>query len=116
MTLIIPDAVTILNGQSVSNSVPLDYREWLGFVMPSGWTAAGITFQASIDNGATWVDAYDENGSEITFTVGASRYVLFSQPVKFFGSKLVRLRSGTSGTPVNQGADRVIRILLEIRA
>jgi hypothetical protein len=116
MTLIVADAVTIANGAALSSSVDLDYRDWFGFVMPNAWTAAGITVQGSIDGGTTWIDLFDENGSEVTFTVAINRYVLFSQPVRMFGIKLLRLRSGTSGTPVNQGALRTIQLLIEPRA
>lgn len=111
MTTINYETVTIANGQSLSGALNIASRNFFGVIMPASWTAASLTFQGSFD-GTTFYDLYDENGIEVSFTVSASRYVIISTPAKFLGLKKLKIRSGTSGTPVNQGADRVIGVIV----
>jgi hypothetical protein len=101
----------IAGGQSVSGAVSLGGLRLFGLVMPSAWTAAGVTFQMSPDGGATWNNVYDVNGNEITVTAGTSRFIALD-PANFAAVPMLKLRSGTSGTPVNQGADRTIQLVL----
>ena len=63
-----------------------------------------LTFQTSEDD-ATYRDLYDDAGNEYTVTAAASRAIVVN-PVDFYSCKFVKVRSGTSGTPVNQGASR----------
>lgn len=103
--------VTIANGQSLSGGVSLGGLRLFGVVMPSGWTAANLTFQASVDGGASWVNLYDANGSEVTVTAGTSRFIAL-EPALFASLTHLQLRSGTSATPVAQGADRSLSLVL----
>lgn len=102
---------SILNGQSLSGAISLGGVRLFGLVMPAAWTAAVVTFQASFDNGATWVSMYDASGNELSVTVGASRYVALD-PVYFAAVPMIRLRSGTAAAPVNQGQDSPISLVL----
>jgi hypothetical protein len=78
--------------------------------MPAAWTAATLTFQVSYD-GTTFVDLYDDTGTEIQWQAAASRFIVPSAPSQFFGIQALKVRSGTTGTPVNQGADRAIQVV-----
>ncbi len=102
---------TISNGQSLSAAVSLGGLRLFGIVMPSAWTAAGLTFQMSHDGGATWVNMYDANGNELTVTAGMSRYIALD-PANFAAVHMLKVRSGTTGTPVNQGQDATMQLIL----
>lgn len=81
-----------------------------GILMPASWTAASLSFQASIDS-ANWFDVYDRFGVEIVIPAAASR-VITVEPTLFIGFRYIKVRSGTTGTPVNQGADRTITLIV----
>jgi hypothetical protein len=102
---------TIANGQALSGALNLGGLRLFGIVMPAAWTAANLTFQMSYDGGTTWVDVYDTTGSEVTTTAAVSRY-LAVDPALFASLALIKIRSGTTGTPVNQGGDRVLQLVL----
>lgn len=101
--------VTIANGASVSAFVDLEAQTLVGIHMPAAWTAAGLTFQVSED-GVTYDDLYDAAGSEKTVSVAASRYI-YTIPSDWVGIRFIKVRSGTAGTPVNQGAARTIQLV-----
>jgi len=100
--------VTISNGTSLSEAENLRGYVPYGIEMPSVWTAADLTFQVSTD-GTNWLNLYDDTG-EYTLSAAASRAIGFPGANVFTGFQYIKVRSGTSGTPVNQIADRVIRI------
>lgn len=104
-----PDAV-ITNGQSLSAAIDLKEGELIAFSMPASWTAANLTLQSSKDGGETWQNVYDKSGTEITITVAADRYVVLDSTLTDLlrGVRNLKIRSGTSGAPVNQGAERTI--------
>lgn len=102
--------VTITNGTALSPAVPLGRGTLIGILIPAAWTAANITFQASADD-ASFADVYDASGAELTLTVGgAARYITLDQKL-FMGFANLKIRSGTTGTPVNQGADRILTLV-----
>jgi hypothetical protein len=107
---------TIANGASLSDSVFVDGR-LSGIITPAAWTAAAITFQASVD-GSSFFDVYDDaletTAVERTIAsgnVGTSRFLALSL-VDWTAVTYVKVRSGTTGTPVNQGAQRVLTLVL----
>lgn len=102
---------TIANGQSLSDAIDLGERRAVRIVMPAGWTAAALTFQSSYD-GTTFNDLYDESGNEVSYTVAAGRSVRL--PVgDWLGVRYLKIRSGSSGTPVNQGAARSLVVVAQ---
>lgn len=115
---------TIANGASLSGAIDMNRirssAEGMGghgihlaaIQMPSAWTAANITFQGSVD-GSTYYDLYDQYGTEILVTAAASRVILLDLSM-FAGINFVKLRSGTTGTAVNQAADRAIVLGLRV--
>jgi len=100
---------TILSGASLSSAVDTLGLVPVAIIMPAAWTAANITLQASYD-GSTYYDVYDLYGTEVLITASTSRYIIL-EPDVFYAVRMVKLRSGTTGTPVNQGADRVLTVI-----
>lgn len=101
-------SVTIANAASLSGAVAVGDGVLTGIIMPAAWTAAVLTFQASFD-GTTFNDLYDEAGGEYTVAAAASRYI--SVPAGDFGGVLyLKVRSGTAGAAVAQGAARTLNL------
>lgn len=100
---------TIANGASLSAAVTLAGKGVIRLNMPATWTAANLTFQVSVDN-VTYFDLYDKTGTEYTVTAAVSRSIIMP-PADFVGMNYLKIRSGTSGTPVNQGASRDITVI-----
>lgn len=116
---------TIANGASLSDAVkigdsevndgsraPADFRLF-GIVMPSAWTAASLTFQVSAD-GTTYQDLYF-NGSAVEIAIAGGAVAsgsLTIDPAIFSCWPYVKVRSGKSGTPVNQAAARTVQLVL----
>ena len=99
-------ADTIAGAAAVSTGVQINNIDIVGLEMPAGWDAASITLQASRD-GAAWFNVYDQFGTELTLTTAASRYIAIP-PSLLAGVGYIRIRSGTSATPVNQTAARTL--------
>lgn len=100
----------ITSGTSLSSEIDLGNSPPTALValeMPTGWDAASVTFQVSTD-GTNFFNFYDDAGVEVAMTVAASR-VIRMIPSLFAGIRKLKIRSGTSGAPVNQTADRVFK-------
>ena len=102
-------AATILNGAALSSAVPLGEKTIVGLVMPAAWTAAAVTFQVAVDD-TTWNELQDGAGNAVSFTVAASQFIQID-PAKWRGVTAVKVRSGTSGAPVNQGQQSVVQLV-----
>jgi len=98
---------TISNGTSLSSAIDFGASTLFGIQIPSSWTTANLTFQASAD-GVTYGNLYDSTGTEVTVTAAASEFIVFASPAPWLGIRYLKIRSGTSGTPVNQAADRAL--------
>jgi hypothetical protein len=103
--------VTIASGTSLSPEVTTGGKTLLGIAMPAAWDAAGITFLVSVDGGVTWLDLYDQTGANVALVAGASQYILLD-PTLFSGINDLKVQSGATGAAVNQGADRVLTLVL----
>lgn len=114
MAFTIVKTSTIANGASQSNVVDLEGGALVGINMPAAWTAANLTFLSSEYKDGTFDPVYDTAGTEVTVTAAASRNINIS-PDGFRGMRYMKIRSGTSGTPVNQGAERIIVVLISER-
>lgn len=101
---------TIANNASLSGAVDMGTNRLFAIVMPSSWTTANLTFQVSAD-GANYYDLYDDAGTEVTFTAAASRVIQNTNPGRWLGFRFLKIRSGTTGTAVNQGGARTITII-----
>jgi hypothetical protein len=103
--------VVISSGQSLSPALGLEDGECpFMFFIPSGWDAASLTFQGTIDQ-VNFFNIYDISGEYQILTAGASRAVGINGVEPFMGSLGIKVRSGTYTTPVNQTADRTIYIV-----
>lgn len=104
--------LTIANGASVSDVAQLGGRQLVGLITPAAWTTAVLTFQACAA-GTNYRDVYDDavERSIASATIGASRFLALDS-IDWFGMGLLRLRSGTSASPTNQGAERVFQLVL----
>lgn len=100
---------TIPNGGSLSGAIDLGGTALVGIQMPSGWDAAALTFQASAD-GITFAELYDAAGNVRSLTTAAS-HSLYLVPSEWLGIRYLKVRSGTSGSPVNQTADRALTLI-----
>ncbi len=105
--------VIIPNGASLSNPIDLGSTVLCAILIPAGWTAAGLSFQASDDGGTTWFNIFDSTGAEV---IVASAAVVAGQrisvdPSAFVGVDFIRVRSGYSAVPVNQTADRTLTLV-----
>ena len=102
--------VTVSSGASLSESINLGSTRLSAIMMPADWTAADLTFQASPNSGGTYHNLYDEADAEVVVQAAEDRYIILSPDV-WSGVRNLKIRSGTSGTPVNQAADRAITLV-----
>lgn len=102
--------VIIPNGASISAAFDLGQSDLLFAIqMPASWTTADLTLQGSWD-GSTFANIYDEYGLEVTLQAAASRFIIL-EPARVIGLRRGKIRSGTSGSAVNQGADRILQLI-----
>lgn len=102
--------LTIAASGSVSDSAPALGLAIFGVFIASAWTPAVLTFQGSID-GNNWFPVVDEFNSELTIQATNDRMFTMAPRIPF-GFPLIRLRSGTFSTPVNQAAARTVILWL----
>lgn len=106
-------SVVIASGQSLSAVVHLSDAKLVGIQMPASWDAADLTVQACETSGGTYQNVYDDADNELVIQAAAGRHITLVSPDKFLGvGPYIKLRSGTSGTPVNQTADRTVKLLI----
>lgn len=103
------EVATIANGASLSDAIHVGDAIAGMIEMPSGWTAADLTFQVS-SNGETYRD-FQDGGGEYTLNAAASQAILLSG-ADWIGVRYFKIRSGTSSVPVNQGAERSLSVVL----
>lgn len=103
--------VTIAASGSLSEEIELGGRVPVAIRMPGVWTTANLTFSSSPASGSTFLNKYDDAGAEYTVAAGASREIPLN-PNAFLGGSYLKLRSGTSGTPVNQAVAATLGVVL----
>lgn len=67
-----PITATILSGQTDSSIVKLFGTTAIGIQFPAVFTGATVSFQGSMDDGATFVPIYDAAGVAVSVTVNVS--------------------------------------------
>lgn len=104
---------TIANGVALSGEVNVGGGILVGIIAPSAWTAAGLSLQALVSEtagvptyGEVLTDASSTAWGITAITAGAYYGWAMTAALAVAGAGRVRVRSGTSGTPVNQGAAR----------
>lgn len=115
--------VEIPNNQSISGSVDLGNLQICAIEMPTTWAGTKISFLSKShrekgdntqDNIEDWNDVYNDAGTEVSLTVAGNRIVGISAQVMMDalrGLRYIRIRSGVTGTPVNQSPAKVIRLI-----
>ena len=78
--------------------------------MPSSWTSANITFQASPD-GVNFGNLFSYLGAEVTFVAVPGQF-LAVDPTLWRGARAIKVRSGTSGTPVAQTSQVTLQLVV----
>lgn len=96
--------VTIDTGATgLSSAVDVSFMTPVAIIGSTDWDTGNLTFQCSYDN-VTFGNMYNASGGEYTVTVpttdGGDWITL--DPADFAGINYIKLRSGTSGTPVQQ--------------
>lgn len=109
---------TIASGAALSGAVGLGDKSLVGIQMPSSWTTADLTFQASPDGGVTWdeLNVTDFTSADAVAAVqvhspAASQRIAFD-PKYFRGVNNIKVRSGTSASPVNQSGGAVLTLIV----
>ena len=92
---------TIAASGNLSSQVDIGPGRLVGLIVPGGWTAANVTLQASADGGVTWGNLFTYLGSEFTIVAVAGQFMAID-PTMLKGVVSVKVRSGTSGSPVTQ--------------
>jgi hypothetical protein len=101
-------SVDIAAGQYLSGALDtLDRCTITAISIPAGWAGTTtVSFQTADETGA--YEDLVEYGSDITVTVAAGKTTKLS-PSDWWGIRFLKIRSGTSGTPVTQAAKRTIK-------
>lgn len=89
---------------AVSAAVPLGQCWIVGFIVPTGWTAANIAIAASTTtSGATVYNTQDRYGSRLTFVATANTWTVVDVPAETWGWRSAKVQSiNSSGADVNQ--------------
>jgi hypothetical protein len=103
-------SVIIANGASLSAAAHIGAGTLIGIQLPT-ITSAALTFQGSHD-GVTYVEVVDASAAAVTY--GASTGAVYIKaPADLAGVPYIKVRSGTSGAPVAQGAARTITLIVK---
>lgn len=103
---------TIAEAASVTGEIDLAWAEAVAIAMPAAWTTAAITVLASPTSGGTFLPVHDDGGTELSITAAASQVIALSAAAaKIAPLRYIKLRSGTTATPVAQAAARELTII-----
>lgn len=100
--------VTIANGASLSDAAHIGAATLVGIQLPT-FTNASLSFQGSAD-GVTYVEVVDASANAVAYAASTGA-VYLKAPADLAGVPYLKVRSGTSGAPVNQGAARTISLI-----
>lgn len=103
---------TIAESASLSGAIDLSAFKYITILMPAAWDAANLTFQACDTATGTFQDVYGDDGTEISVTAAASRAIVVNaKQASLLPLSHIKIRSGTTGTPVAQTAARTIKLI-----
>jgi len=107
-------SATIPEGESLSNAVDLTAGRLIRIVMPDDWTPAVLSFliAGSIDEAEFRPLVVAMQSDEFTVPCHANRCVVLEDDIYAYGlwGAFVKIRSGRSGRPVPQAADRLFKL------
>lgn len=105
--------LTITSGTSDTEAFSVGRGRWMGIMMSTAWTAAGIIPMVALTSTSTFVPAYSDDGNPYDMTVAADRYVVADVSAILLGAApVMRLRSGTAAAAVNQAVTRTLTVTL----
>jgi len=99
--------VTILAGESLTDSVDASIGEAAYVLMPGEWDGANLTFQISFDNVTFW-DLFDAHGEEFMCACKPGVAVRIGPGLQQIG--YLKIRSGTSDNPIEQSGNRNFKV------
>lgn len=103
--------VTIASGETTSNSVDLDSygsdEGLVGFVAPSAFTGASISFNVSLDD-VTYQQLFTSANSALSISITAGKTYTFTQDVR---SELAPFRYIQFVSASSEGATRTFTLL-----
>ena len=105
---VISGTAVINSGTSLSSIVSLSEAQVLTLWLPTAWTAATISLVFLGPDGVERTLG-NEDG-EVAVAASASRVVVLTGALIPAGVRGLRVRSGSSGSPVNQAAERTILV------
>lgn len=107
--------IVIPNGKSQSAPIDLTGYKHFKIYMPSAWTEAALTFLTAPDQVSTFQKLIIDDGTEVsiasTVALISVDIVIDTFAVAFASMTWCIFRSGTAATPVNQGAERLIKLV-----
>jgi hypothetical protein len=111
-----PITVTITATGSLSTVANLGIKTLVGIQLPSNWTTAALSFQVSSDGGTTFQELFDGvagTAVSVAATAGvASQFIAMSNDGIWSGVNCLKVRSGSSGTPVAQTNTVAVTLLM----
>lgn len=102
--------VVIASGASLSAGISIGPYTLAGIQMPAAWVAAGLSFQVSQDDGVTYQELASTT-SPIAYMASAGQFLQFD-PAPWLAITRIKVRSGTSGSPVVQTAGAIITLVV----
>lgn len=102
---------TIAAGASLSAQVNIGDRTLCGIYIPSNWTTASLSFQASPDGGATFGELLDNAAAAIAVSSVAAEKFIALDPTRLRCVNCIKVRSGTSGAAANQTNTVLVQLL-----
>lgn len=103
----------IASGASLSDAIDLGGRQIVSILMPATWTAADITFQVSLDGVTYYTKKSGGAEYKVSDLLGTNPVALDAVDIPygdFTGFRYLKIRSGTAGSPVNQGGARTLTV------
>ena len=115
MPLVVLNGPKIAAGESLSDGIDCTGGQLVRLTMPTGWTAAPLTFQISSDN-VFFNDLFGLDGYEVSIkaVVPGSGVILPADLGRAIA--WIRFRSGSRAAPVAQEADRDFAVAIEAEA
>lgn len=99
--------VTIGSGTALSDAYLSYMASEVALQMPAVWTAAVVTFQVQASPSAAFAELQNRDGTDVTYTLAGAEAANIPELAGWYAFKV---RSGTSGVPVNQAAGRTVHL------